>query len=94
MAYRRTLLPFRKGPIVRVDATETILAVDTASELGQLTIACQRHLLICLGPRPAVKRFPGRWLLLGLCTVTAGVGIGLALAGAPLPWSSGGRTLP
>ncbi len=40
-----------------------------------------------------VKRFPGRWLLLGLCTVVAGIGIGLAVSGAPLPWSSGGRAL-
>ena len=41
-----------------------------------------------------VKRLPGRWLLLGLCTVAAGVGIGLALSAAPLPWSGGGRVLP
>jgi basic membrane lipoprotein Med (substrate-binding protein (PBP1-ABC) superfamily) len=41
-----------------------------------------------------VMRLPGRWLLLGLCTVVAGVGIGLAFSGAPLPWSSGGRALP
>jgi hypothetical protein len=41
-----------------------------------------------------VKRFPGRWLLLGLCTAAAGAGIGLAVSGAPLPWSPGSRTLP
>jgi hypothetical protein len=41
-----------------------------------------------------VKRLPGRWLLLGLCTVVAGVGIGLTLSGSPLPWSAGGRVLP
>jgi hypothetical protein len=41
-----------------------------------------------------VKRLPGRWVLLGLCTVVAGVGIGLAVSGAPLPWSSGDRALP
>jgi hypothetical protein len=42
-----------------------------------------------------VKRLPGRWLLLGLCTVVAGIGIGLAFSGAPLPWSAGGgRVLP
>jgi hypothetical protein len=40
-------------------------------------------------------RLPGRWVLLGLCTALAGVGIGLAVSGAPLPWSSsGGRVLP
>ena len=35
-------------------------------------------------------------MLLGLCTVVAGVGIGLAVSGAPLPWSSssGDRVLP
>ena len=41
-----------------------------------------------------MRRFPGRWVLLGLCTVLAGVGIGLAFSGSPLPWSSGGRVLP
>ena len=41
-----------------------------------------------------MKQLPGRWLLLGLCTVVAGTGIGLALSGAPLPWSAGGRALP
>jgi hypothetical protein len=40
-------------------------------------------------------RFPVRWVLLGLGTVVAGVGIGLAVSGGPLPWSSsGGRVLP
>jgi hypothetical protein len=39
-------------------------------------------------------RFPGRWVLLGLATVLAGVGIGLAVSGGPLPWSPGGRALP
>lgn len=33
-------------------------------------------------------------MLLGLCSAVAGVGIGLAVSGAPLPWSSGGRPLP
>jgi hypothetical protein len=41
-----------------------------------------------------VKWLPGRWVLLGLCAAVAGVGIGLALSGAPLPWSAGGRALP
>jgi hypothetical protein len=39
-------------------------------------------------------RLPGRWVLLGLCTAVAGVGVGLAVSGAPQPWSSGGRALP
>jgi len=39
-------------------------------------------------------RLPGRWVLLGLCTAVAGVGVGLAVSGAPLPWSAGGRALP
>lgn len=39
-------------------------------------------------------RFRGRWVLLGLATAVAGVGIGLAVSGGPLPWSSGGRALP
>jgi len=39
-------------------------------------------------------RLPGRWVLLGLGTVLAGVGIGLAVSGGPLPWSSGGQGLP
>ncbi len=41
-------------------------------------------------------RFWGRWVLLGLATVLAGVGIGLAVSGGPLPlpWSSGARALP
>jgi hypothetical protein len=38
-----------------------------------------------------VKPLPGRWVLLGLCTVLAGVGIGLVVSGSPLPWSSGGQ---
>ena len=42
----------------------------------------------------SVRRLPGRWVLLGLCTVVAGVGIGLAASGAPLPWSSGGGAFP
>jgi hypothetical protein len=43
-----------------------------------------------------VKRLPGRWVLLGACTAVAGVGIGLAVSGASLPWSpgGGGRVLP
>ena len=41
-----------------------------------------------------MRRLPGRWVLLGLCTVVAGVGIGLAASGAPLPWSSGGGAFP
>ena len=39
-------------------------------------------------------RLPGRWVLLGLGTVLVGVGIGLAVSGGPLPWSSGGQALP
>jgi hypothetical protein len=39
-----------------------------------------------------VRRLPGRWVLLGVCT--AGVGVGLAVSGGPLPWSSAGRVLP
>ena len=39
-------------------------------------------------------RLPGRWLLAGLCAAVAGAGIGLAVSGAPLPWSPGGRSLP
>ena len=39
-------------------------------------------------------RLPGRLVLLGLGTAVAGVGIGLAVSGGPLPWSSGGRALP
>jgi hypothetical protein len=39
-------------------------------------------------------RFPGRWVLLGLAAVLAGVGTGLAVSGGPLPWSPGGRALP
>ena len=34
---------------------------------------------------------PGRWIVLGLCTAVAGAGIGLAVSGGPLPWSSGGQ---
>jgi hypothetical protein len=41
-----------------------------------------------------VKRLPGRWVLLGASTAVAAVGVGLAVSGAPLPWSSGGRVLP
>ncbi len=42
-----------------------------------------------------VRRLPVRWALLGLCTAVAGVGVGLALSGGPLPWSPGaGRALP
>jgi basic membrane lipoprotein Med (substrate-binding protein (PBP1-ABC) superfamily) len=41
-----------------------------------------------------VKRLPGRWVLLGLCITVAVVGIGLAVSGAPLPWSSGSQALP
>ena len=41
-----------------------------------------------------MTRLQGRWVLLGLCTATAGTGIAVALSGAPLPWSSGGRALP
>jgi len=41
-----------------------------------------------------VKRLPGRWLMFGLCTAVAGVGVGLAVSGAPLPWSAGGRVPP
>ena len=39
-------------------------------------------------------RLPGRWVLLGLCMAVAGAGVGLAVSGASLPWSSGGRVLP
>ena len=38
-----------------------------------------------------MKRLPGRWVLLGLCVAAAGAGVGLAVSGAPLPWSHGGR---
>ena len=41
-----------------------------------------------------MKRLPGRWLLLGVCTAAAGAGVGLAVSGAPLPWSPAGRVLP
>jgi hypothetical protein len=41
-----------------------------------------------------VKRLPGRWVLLGVCTAVAGAGVGLAVSGGPLPWSPGGRVLP
>ena len=43
-----------------------------------------------------MRWLPGRWVaLLGLCAAMAGVGIGLAFSGSPLPWSSsGGRVLP
>ena len=39
-------------------------------------------------------RLPDRWVLLALCVAVAGVGVGLAVSGAPLPWSPGGRALP
>ena len=39
-------------------------------------------------------RLPGRWVLLGLCAAVVGTGVGLAVAGGPLPWSGGGRALP
>jgi basic membrane lipoprotein Med (substrate-binding protein (PBP1-ABC) superfamily) len=40
-------------------------------------------------------RLWGRWVLVGLGTAVVGVGIGLAVSGGPLPWSSsGGRALP
>jgi hypothetical protein len=39
-------------------------------------------------------RVPGRWVLLGLGIALVGTGIGLAVSGAPLPWSPGGRVLP
>ncbi len=42
-----------------------------------------------------MKRSQGRLVLLGLCAAAVGSGIGLALSGAPLPWSaSGGPALP
>jgi hypothetical protein len=42
-----------------------------------------------------VRRLPVRWVLLGLCTAVAGVGVGLAVSGRPLPWSPGAdRVLP
>jgi hypothetical protein len=41
-----------------------------------------------------VTKLQGRWVLLGLCTAVAGTGIAVAVSGAPLPWSTGGRTLP
>jgi basic membrane lipoprotein Med (substrate-binding protein (PBP1-ABC) superfamily) len=41
-----------------------------------------------------VKRLRGSWVLLGVCSAVAGVGIVLAVSGSPLPWSSGGRALP
>jgi hypothetical protein len=39
-------------------------------------------------------RLPGRWVLAVLCVAVACVGVGLALSGAPLPWSPGGQALP
>ena len=39
-------------------------------------------------------RLPGRWVLLALCVAVACVGIGLAVSGAPLPWSPAGQALP
>jgi basic membrane lipoprotein Med (substrate-binding protein (PBP1-ABC) superfamily) len=42
-----------------------------------------------------VGRSQGRLVLLGLCAVAVMAGIGLAVSGAPLPWSSsGGSALP
>ena len=43
-----------------------------------------------------MRRLPGRWVLFGVCAaVVVVVGTGLAVSGAPLPWSpSGGRVLP
>ena len=41
-----------------------------------------------------MRRLPGHWVLLGVCTAVAGAGVGLAVSGAPLPWSAGGRVLP
>lgn len=42
-----------------------------------------------------MKRSQGRLVLLGLCAAAVGSGIGLAVSGAPLPWSSpGGPALP
>lgn len=41
-----------------------------------------------------MTKLQGRWVLLGLCTAVAGTGIAVAVSGAPLPWSTGGRTLP
>jgi hypothetical protein len=41
-----------------------------------------------------VLRLPGGWVLLALCAVVAGIGVGLAVSGAPLPWSRGGQALP
>jgi hypothetical protein len=41
-----------------------------------------------------VRRVPGRWVLLGVCAAVAGVGVGLAVTGAPTPWSAGARSLP
>ena len=41
-----------------------------------------------------MKRLPGRWVLLGVCAAVAGAGVGLAVSGAPSPWSPGGRALP
>lgn len=47
-----------------------------------------------VGSGALVKRLRGHWVVLGLCSAAAGAGIALAVSGAPLPWSSGGRTLP
>ncbi len=41
-----------------------------------------------------MRRLPGHWVVLGLCSAVAGAGIGLAVSGGPLPWSPGGRVLP
>ena len=37
-----------------------------------------------------MRHLPGRRVLLGLCAAVAGAGVGLAVSGAPLPWSQGG----
>ena len=41
-----------------------------------------------------MKRLRGHWVVLGLCSAAVAAGIALAVSGAPLPWSSGGRALP
>ena len=33
----------------------------------------------------------GRWVLVAMCLVIAGVAVGLVVSGAPLPWSHGGQ---
>ena len=44
--------------------------------------------------RRLVLRLPGRWVLLTVCVAVAGIGVGLAVSGAPLPWSGDGQALP